>query len=42
VLVLDEPFGTAHAAAFALALAGLLLATWPARLAGRARPGAVD
>jgi drug/metabolite transporter (DMT)-like permease len=26
---LGEPFGTAHAVAFAMALAGLLLATWP-------------
>ena len=31
VLVLDEPFGAAHALAFALALVGLLLATWPQR-----------
>lgn len=31
VLFLGEPFGVAHAVAFALALAGLLLATWPAR-----------
>ncbi|MCW5660620.1 MAG: DMT family transporter [Burkholderiaceae bacterium] len=30
VIVLREPFGAAHAAAFALALLGLLLATWPA------------
>jgi drug/metabolite transporter (DMT)-like permease len=30
VLFLGEPFGSGHAAAFALALAGLLLATWPA------------
>jgi drug/metabolite transporter (DMT)-like permease len=29
VLLLGEPFGPAHAAAFALALAGLILATWP-------------
>jgi drug/metabolite transporter (DMT)-like permease len=29
VTVLREPFGAAHAAAFALALCGLLLATWP-------------
>ncbi|MFM7506443.1 MAG: DMT family transporter [Rubrivivax sp.] len=29
--VLGEPFGGLHLAAFALALAGLLLATWPAR-----------
>jgi drug/metabolite transporter (DMT)-like permease len=26
---LGEPFGIAHAVAFAMALAGLLLATWP-------------
>ena len=31
VLVLGEPFGAAHVAAFALAMAGLLLATWPER-----------
>jgi drug/metabolite transporter (DMT)-like permease len=31
VLALGEPFGPAHAAAFALAVAGLLLATWPSR-----------
>jgi drug/metabolite transporter (DMT)-like permease len=30
VLVLGEPFGMAHLAAFVLAVAGLLLATWPA------------
>jgi drug/metabolite transporter (DMT)-like permease len=29
--LLGEPFGTAHLAALALALLGLLLATWPAR-----------
>jgi drug/metabolite transporter (DMT)-like permease len=29
VLVLQEPFGAAHGAAFVLALIGLLLATWP-------------
>ncbi|HET9207013.1 MAG TPA: EamA/RhaT family transporter, partial [Burkholderiaceae bacterium] len=29
VIVLREPFGTPHAAAFVLALLGLLLATWP-------------
>jgi drug/metabolite transporter (DMT)-like permease len=34
VAFLGEPFGPAHGAAFVLALAGLLLATWPAR-----RPG---
>ena len=31
VVVLDEPFGAGHLGALALALAGLLLATWPAR-----------
>ena len=31
VLVLGEGFGRAHLAAFALAMAGLLLATWPER-----------
>jgi drug/metabolite transporter (DMT)-like permease len=31
VVFLDEPFGAGHAAAMAMALAGLLLATWPAR-----------
>ena len=31
VLVLGERFGAAHVAAFALAMAGLLLATWPER-----------
>jgi drug/metabolite transporter (DMT)-like permease len=36
VIVLREPFGTAHAAAFVLALVGLLLATWPGR--GAATP----
>jgi drug/metabolite transporter (DMT)-like permease len=30
VVFLGEPFGAGHAMAFALALAGLLLATWPA------------
>jgi drug/metabolite transporter (DMT)-like permease len=30
VLVLGERFGMAHVAAFALAMLGLLLATWPA------------
>jgi drug/metabolite transporter (DMT)-like permease len=29
VLILQEPFGAAHGAAFVLALIGLLLATWP-------------
>jgi len=31
VLVLGEQFGSAHVAAFMMALAGLLLATWPER-----------
>ena len=31
VLILGEPFGPWHAAAFGLALAGLLLAVWPTR-----------
>jgi drug/metabolite transporter (DMT)-like permease len=31
VLALGEPFGAAHVGAFALALLGLLLATWPER-----------
>jgi drug/metabolite transporter (DMT)-like permease len=31
VLVLGEAFTATHAAAMALALAGLLLATWPER-----------
>jgi drug/metabolite transporter (DMT)-like permease len=34
VVVLGERFGAAHLAAFGLALAGLLLATWPERQAG--------
>ena len=38
VVVLGEPFGLAHTLAFALALAGLLLVTWPARLRGEALP----
>ncbi|OGB04890.1 MAG: hypothetical protein A3E25_13810 [Burkholderiales bacterium RIFCSPHIGHO2_12_FULL_69_20] len=33
VLFLGEPFGSGHLAALALALIGLLLATWPARSA---------
>lgn len=37
VIVLREPFGAAHAAAFVLALVGLLLATWPGR--GAAQSG---
>ncbi len=39
--VLGEPFGTAHVAAFVLALAGVLLATWPARAAGTTQRRAV-
>ncbi len=39
VLVLGEPFGTAHVAAFALAMAGLLLATWPERALPAPAPG---
>ena len=44
VWFLDEPLGAPHAAAFALALAGLLLATWPGRTgageeAATAQPG---
>ncbi len=31
IAVLGEPFGAAHVGAFALAVAGLLLATWPER-----------
>jgi len=38
VLVLGEAFTALHALAFALALAGVLLATWPARIASSARP----
>lgn len=36
VIVLNERFGSAHTAAFVLALVGLLLATWPARSSGAA------
>lgn len=36
IVVLGEPFGAAHVAAFVLALAGLLLATWPDRRGGGA------
>ncbi|MBI5717584.1 MAG: DMT family transporter [Burkholderiales bacterium] len=41
VLLLGEPFGAGHAAAFAFALLGVLLATWPARRpeGGAAREG---
>ncbi|MFV0284400.1 MAG: DMT family transporter [Castellaniella sp.] len=35
VWMLDEPFGLSRALAFALALAGLLLAAWPARSSQR-------
>jgi len=35
VVVLGESFGVAHVAAFGLAMAGLLLATWPERAAGQ-------
>jgi len=38
VLLLGEPFGSGHAAAFALALAGLLLVTWPTSRFPRAAP----
>lgn len=38
VFLLDEPFGAGYAAAFALALGGLLLATWPQRDAGADQP----
>ena len=38
VLVLGERFGAVHALAFALALASLLLATWPVRQAAAALP----
>ena len=38
LLLLGEPFGQTHGAAFALALAGLLLATWPSR----ASPGGAE
>ena len=37
--VLGEPFTTVHALAFGLALAGLLLATWPARSTPAGRCG---
>jgi drug/metabolite transporter (DMT)-like permease len=37
VIVLREPFGAAHAAAFVLALVGLLLATWPTTAHAAAR-----
>jgi drug/metabolite transporter (DMT)-like permease len=31
IVVLGEPFGAVHVLAFGLAMAGLLLATWPGR-----------
>ena len=34
IVVLGEAFTGTHVLAFALALAGLLLATWPERAAG--------
>ncbi len=40
VLALGERFGPAHVAAFALALLGLLLATWPQSSGGGAAEGA--
>ena len=40
VLVLGEPFGLAHVLALGLAVAGLLLATWPDRGAASAQPAA--
>ncbi|WP_395700872.1 DMT family transporter [Aquabacterium sp.] len=40
VLFLGEPFGAGHLAALALALAGLLLAAWPARGAAKPAPAA--
>jgi drug/metabolite transporter (DMT)-like permease len=36
IVVLGESFGTAHVAAFVLAMIGLLLATWPERAASAA------
>jgi drug/metabolite transporter (DMT)-like permease len=39
VIFLGERFSTAQAAAFALALAGVVLATWPGREAARPAPG---
>jgi drug/metabolite transporter (DMT)-like permease len=38
VLWLGEPFGPAHGVAFAMALAGLVLATWPNQARADARP----
>ncbi len=37
VVWLGEPFGAGHAAAFAMALAGLMLATWPDQAAAEAQ-----
>jgi drug/metabolite transporter (DMT)-like permease len=42
VLFLGEPFGAMHLVAFALSLAGLLLATWPERFSSDARPASSD
>ena len=39
VALLGEPFGAAQAGAFALALAGVLLATWPSPAEGGRPPG---
>src|SRR5207249_1373726 len=39
VLLLDEHFSAAQAAAYGLALAGVVLATWPARAAFTGRSG---
>ena len=38
VIGLGEPFARTHAVAFWLAIAGLLLAVWPSRRVGAARP----
>ncbi len=38
VVFLGEPFGTGHLVALVMALAGLLLATWPARADQRSTP----
>jgi EamA domain-containing membrane protein RarD len=39
VVFLGERFSTAQAAAFALALAGVVLATWPGRAGATPSPG---
>lgn len=39
VFLLSEPFGLSHAMAMALAMAGLLLATWPQRVPKTMGPG---